>query len=452
MKLERFDIVVWSLLLVIAVAVGAVLLIGDQVGARVVGTQPENGGQLSALGQVQIDFGQAMNRASVESAFSIEPAVTGKFVWQEKTVTFIPSQPFQRGTTYTAHLNNTAASTSGQTVKKELSWQFSAREPAIMYVAPASDARELWIQPLNGEARAVTATNGRIYDFAVAPTGDQIVYSVVNESTGIDLWKMDRDGSNQQMLVECGGDRCTVPAWSPDSSRVAFTREAAGVAANAPRGAPRVWIYDFPTGQASQLYADNQLLGYGPSWSPDGRRLAAWDGSVGSIRVVELATGDMMLLQTQSGMVGTWSPDGGTMLFNELSFVSEQTYVKMYLADFATKQISLAFETQEKLVDYSVPVWSPDGAWVAAGIKTPTSGLGSQLWTMRPDGSESRLIAGEIEYTYGAYRWNAWSDELVFQRFALGVPFAKPDIMLWSARDNSVRVFASDASMPAWLP
>ena len=187
-------------------------------------------------------------------------------------------------------------------------------------------------------------------------------------------------------------------------------------------------------------------------WSPDGRRLAAWDGSVGSIRVVELATGDMMLLKTQSGMVGTWSPDGGTMLFNELSFVSEQTYVKMYSADFATKQVNLAFETGQELVDYSVPIWSPDGLWIAAGIKTPTSGLGSQLWVMHPDGSEARPIADEIEYTYGAYRWNSWSDGLIFQRFALGVPFAKPDILLWLVADNSVRVFASDASKPAWLP
>jgi Tol biopolymer transport system component len=452
LKLERFDVIVWGLLLLIALAAGAVLLIGDQVGARIVGTRPEAGGQLAALGQIQIEFGQAMNQPSVESAFSIEPAISGKFIWREKTVTFIPSQPFQRNITYTARLNNTAASTSGQTVKQELAWQFSVRAPAVIYIAPASETRELWIQPLEGEAQAVTATGGRVYDFAVAPTGEQVVYSLVNEAGGVDLWKMDRDGSNQQVLVECGADRCTVPAWSPDSGQVAFTREAAGIAQGAPRGAPRVWIYDFATGQASQLYADTQLLGYGPSWSPDGRRLAAWDGSVGSIRVVELATGDMMLLKTQSGMVGTWSPDGGTMLFNELSFVSEQTYVKMYLADFATKQVSLAFETDQKLVDYSVPVWSPDGVWIAAGIKTPTSGLGSQLWVMRPNGTEARPIAGEIEYTYGAYRWNPWSDGLVFQRFALGVPFAKPEILLWSATDNSVRVFASDASMPAWLP
>ncbi len=451
MKLERFDVIVWGLLLLIALAVGAVLLIGDQVGARIVGTRPESGGQLSALGQIQIEFAQAMNQASVESAFSIEPTITGKFVWQDKTVTFLPGQPFQRNLTYTARLSTIAASASGQQVKQELTWQFSVREPSVMYIAPASEARELWIQPLNGEARAVTATGGRVYDFAVAPTGEQVVYSLVNDAGGIDLWRMERDGSNQQMLLDCAGDRCTVPDWSPDGSRIAFTREAAGTAST-PRGAPRVWIYDFATGQASQLYADTQLLGYGPSWSPDGRRLAAWDGSVGSIRVVELATGDMMLLKTQSGMVGTWSPDGGTMLFNELSFVSEQTYVKMYSADFATKQVNLAFETGQELVDYSVPIWSPDGLWIAAGIKTPTSGLGSQLWVMHPDGSEARPIADEIEYTYGAYRWNSWSDGLIFQRFALGVPFAKPDILLWLVADNSVRVFASDASMPAWLP
>jgi Tol biopolymer transport system component len=451
-KLERFDLIVVGVLGLIGLGIGAVLLIGDQVGARVVSTQPEAGGQVSAFGHVVVEFGQDMNQASVESALTIDPPAQGKFIWQDKTVTFIPSEPFQRGVTYTARLGTGAASDNGQQVKQERTWQFSVREAAIIYVAPASEARELWVQPLDGEARAITATNGKLYDFAVSPTGERIVFTMVNEQNGIDIWIMNRDGSDQRVIVDCGGDRCTVPDWSPDETRLAYSREGAGITPQAPRSPPRVWVYDFLNNQTTQLYSDTQLLGYGPSWSPDGRRIAAWDGSVGGIRVVELASGDMMLLKSQSGMVGTWSPDGATMLYNELSFVAEQTYVKMFMADFATKQVQPAFVEEQTLVDYSVPVWAPSGEWIAAGIKTPSSGLGTQLWVMRPDGSEGFPVADELKYTYGSYRWNAWSDALVFQRYELELPFAKPEVMLWSKADNTITVLATDASMPTWLP
>jgi TolB protein len=451
-KLEKFDLIVIGVLGLIGLAIGAVLLVGDQVGARIVSTQPESGGQVSAFGHVVVEFGQEMNQASVESAFNIEPPIEGRFIWQDKTVTFIPTEPFQRDVSYTAHLNNKATSASGQNVRQERTWNFNVREAEILFVAPSSETRELWVQPLDGDAHAITATAGKLYDFAVSPTGNQIVYTLVNESNGADLWLMNRDGSDQRMLIECGGDRCTAPDWAPDESRLAYSRENEGITPEAPRSPPRVWVYDFYNAQTTQLYADTQLLGYGPSWSPDGHRLAAWDGSVGAIRVVELASGDIMLLKSQSGMVGTWSPDGGSMLYNELSFAADQTYVKMYVADFATKEVLPAFEASEELVDYSVPAWSPSGEWIAAGIKTANSGLGTQLWVMRPDGTDASPVAAELKFTYGAYRWNAWSDALVFQRFELQLPFAKPEVLLWSRADNSVRVLATDATMPAWLP
>jgi Tol biopolymer transport system component len=262
---------------------------------------------------------------------------------------------------------------------------------------------------------------------------------------------MNRDGSNQRLAVNCAADRCITPNWAPDGSRLAYSRQNAGIAPGAPHGPPRVWTLDIASGQTAAMYQDSQVLGYGPSWSPDGRRIAAFDGSIGGIRVLDLQTGDVMILPSQMGVVGTWAPDGQTMLYNDLSIVGEQPYVQMYLANFQTKEVNLTFEAGEARIDYSVPVWSPDGQWAAAGLKNALSGGGNQLWIMRPDGSEGRAIADDPKYTYGAYRWDPWSQSLVFQRFELGEPFAKPEIMMWSPGDG-VRLIAQDASMPAWLP
>ncbi len=452
MKPDRFDFTFWGVIALVGVALGAVLLIGDRVGARVVSVTPESGGVVGAHSRIGVEFAQAMNQASVESAFAIEPPVPGKFTWEDRELWFTPREPFRLGVTYIARITTGAISVGGQRVKNDVVWQFTVRELSIIYVAPASDARELWSVALSGgEPKPLTGTGGMIYDFAVSPDGEGIAYTVVNEQTGIDLWLMNRDGSNQRLAVNCAADRCITPNWAPDGSRLAYSRQNAGIAPGAPNGPPRVWTLDIASGQTAAVYQDSQVLGYGPSWSPDGRRIAAFDGSVGGIRVLDLQTGDVMILPSQMGVVGTWAPDGQTMLYNDLSVVGEQPYVKMYLANFQTKEVNLAFEAGEAQIDYSVPVWSPDGQWAAAGLKNALSGGGNQLWIMRPDGSEGRAIADDPKYTYGAYRWDPWSQSLLFQRFELGEPFAKPEIMMWSPGDG-VRFIAQDASMPAWLP
>ncbi len=451
MKLDRFDLIVWLSLGVIGLALLGVLLVGDQADARIVGVTPEANGSPSANGRVGIEFAQDMDRASVESAFSLEPSIQGKFSWQEKQLWFAPEAPFARGITYMAKLKSGAVGAQGQKLKRDFVWQFSIRDPLVIYLTP-SNGGELWSVAPGGDPKPLTNTGGRIYDFAVAPTGEQIAYTVVNESDGVDVWLMNRDGTAQHRAVDCAADRCTTPAWSPDGNRVAYSRANAGIAPGAPHGPPRVWILDIDAGQNSALYQDSQLLGYGPSWSPDGGRIAAWDGIAGGIRVYDFQTQEVIMLPSQMGLVGAWSPDGQTMLYNNLSIVAEQPVAKLYQANLQTKEVKVALESNQAVVDYSVPVWSPDGRWIAVGLKASTGGMGSQLWIMRPDGGESRPIATEPQYTYGAYRWDPWSQAILFQRFELGAPFAKPEILLWSFISNTTQPIAQDASLPAWLP
>lgn len=453
MKLDRFDLTVWSVIAAVGAALAGVLLFGDRVGARVVGVSPEPGSLISAHSRIGVEFAQTMNQASVESAFTIGPPVAGKFAWQDRKMWFTPGEPFRPGVTYTVRIAAGAAGAGGQQVKQDIVWEFAVREASIVYVAPASDARELWsISTSGGEPRPLTGTGGMIYDFAVSPDGETIAYTVVNDQGGVDLWLMNRDGSTQRVIVDCGADRCIAPSWSPDGGRLAYSRQNAGIAPGAPNGPPRAWTLDIASRQTAAVYQDSQMLGFSPSWSPDGRRIAAFDGSIGGIRVLDLQTGDVMILPSQMGVVGAWSPDGQTMLYHDLSLAGEQPYVRMFLADFETKEVSPAFEGGQAQVDYSAPAWSPDGAWVAVGLKNNYSGPGSQLWIMRPDGSEGRAIADDPRYTYGAYRWDPWGQSLVFQRFELGEPFARPDVMVWSLADSSARVIAQDASLPAWLP
>lgn len=453
-KLERFDYIVWGVLGLLALAILGVVAAGDRVGAQLTRTRPADGGVVGAYGRVTLEFAQTMEAASVETRFSLEPAVPGVFRWEGARAVFAPSQPFMPGLTYTARLTAGAVSQNGRMAQRDQVWRFTVRAPEIIYLSGVGGgAREVWrLAGAGGVARPLTQTGGMVYDFSVSVDGEQITYSVVNEQRGSDIWVVDREGAAPRKLVDCAADLCTVPAWSPDGARIAFSREPAGLTPGAPNGPPRVWTVSAATGQAAPVYADSQVLGYGPTWSPDGRRLAFFDGANTSIRLLDLESGAEMLVPTRMGTVGSWSPDGRQMVFNDINLDTGQPSVSILVADFETQGIRPLLGDDPNFADFGTPAWSPDGQWLAVSLRTIDSGPSKQIWVMRPDGAEARPITTDTAYTYGGYRWDVWSQALVFQRFELNKPYATPEVAVWRLDTGELTMLALDAATPEWLP
>jgi len=343
----------------------------------------------------------------------------------------------------------------GPDAKAPLSGAGARAPAAILYLSPASDTPELWRAPLPGEPGApeqLTRTGGRVFDYSVAPDGSRIIYSQINDQSGIDLWLMDSAGADQQLLVLCGQDRCTGSDWSPDGDRVVYSREEVGAGTNPRPGPPRVWTMAVGSGQTAPLFQDSQILGHSPSWSPDGQRLAAFDGNAGGIRVLDIETGEQQVLSSQLGQVGEWSPDGQRMLFTAMRLVGEGAFTEVLLADFTTRELKPVIGPEAGYVDAGVPAWSPTDDWIVLGVRRGTDSPARELWLMRPDAGEARPIASESGFTYGGYSWDPAGSAVVFQRFPLGTPDARPDVLVWDMARQSVAVFAQDAWLARWLP
>jgi len=102
---------------------------------------PGRGDELPIDGAIDVYFDQAMDRASVETAFAVTPALTGAFTWlDDATVRFTPLAPLARATRYIITIGAGAKSAAGLALEE--AFTFNADTIGFLEVAqvlPAPD-------------------------------------------------------------------------------------------------------------------------------------------------------------------------------------------------------------------------------------------------------------------------------------------------------------------------
>ena len=164
------------------------------------------------------------------------------------------------------------------------------------------------------------------------------------------IWVMEADGSGQTQLTPSDGRNDFDPAWSPDSTKIAFSSNEDLVVMNAD-GSGRTTLTD----------------GRHPTWSPDGTKLAfyAFTGPAPQqldIFVIDANGSNRMPLTSDPTLDQdpVWSPDGTRIAFSR------------YLAQFTNDvEIHVMNADGSNLTQLTVagparfPTWSPDGARIA---------------------------------------------------------------------------------------
>jgi hypothetical protein len=79
----------------------------------------------SIASAISISFSEEMNTTSVESAFTITPAVTGTFSWSGNTMTFTPTSDLAYETEYDITIATGAKDLMGNTLELAYNWQFT---------------------------------------------------------------------------------------------------------------------------------------------------------------------------------------------------------------------------------------------------------------------------------------------------------------------------------------
>jgi Tol biopolymer transport system component len=448
--MKSFDKAALGVLAFFTVALALTILLGAQAGIRVSATLPE---RIAPFQKITLTFSEPVDPQMAEALLDIQPALDGRLEWLDsRTLTFSPSHPFELDTDYKLNFRSGILTEDGAELKRKRSWQMKVREPLVAYLQTGEDERAVWAIGLNGgSAQRLTPEDVKVMSFDASHDGEFIIFPVVNEQKGIDLWRVSRSGTDAAVLLNCGLDRCTTPAISPDGLRIAYSREATGPSPDLPYGSPRIWVLDLQSVSNNALYADQQILGYGPAWSPDSQKVTSYDGLADQVRMFDLATNQQFVFPSNTGGPITWSADSKKFMFTDIQQGEDGLHTRVRLADLSLNDTTtLLGENDEIDYSYYSLAWSPAEDRVVLGFRQSEDQPAQVFWLFDPSILDGIIIAAQEDYTYNSPNWDPWGGALVFQQFKLKDKF-KPEIGVWKSGFTEPLIL-TEGLMPHWLP
>jgi Tol biopolymer transport system component len=237
-------------------------------------------------------------------------------------------------------------------------------------VTPSGRGYNVWaIRPDGTGLRQLTTTSVDGQP-DLSADGRRIAY--VHGDNGV--WRMDSDGSHGRPLASCPLS-CGTPRWSPDGTRIAY------VSYHQDEHLDDIVIMG-ADGSNPRTYVTPDVAEYGVSWSPDGSRLVtnAYYANHG-LFLLDVASGAETKLLNEQADAPDWSPDGSLILWGD-----DHSRICTIRSDGTGLHRITPFDKQRLYA-----TWSHDGSRIVFDF-FPGNTAGPQLATMRPDGTDVRLL------------------------------------------------------------
>lgn len=414
---------------------------------------------ISSTPRLQFQFSQDVEAEAVSAAFFSIPEIAGTWTWQEGDLaTWQPEHPIPAGQMLRFGFRDAAdQAESSRRRLKAVNWQAFIREPEIVYLKGVPAGKELFIlaPALPGVETQLTQTGGSVLDFTVSPDGEQILFSRMNDQNGIDFWLMDRDGQSQNLLLDCGVDRCTTPDWNPVRDEIVFSLQAAQENASRPEwGLPRPYLLNLVSAASTPVFSDETKPGYDPIWSSHGQWLSLWEGMDQGIIILHAGSREIGFSDPSAEDTGCWSPEERYFYYSDVRDEGLPIVSIIYQVDILTGLRD--YFTSSDLFDlgynYYYPVCHPGGQGLLTVVQVDPKIPQRELWWIQQDGSY-QVISSDLSQMVTQFSWHPDGNRVLFLQDSLAGLADGSQMLIWNPdHDDAMLALADQVFRPHWLP
>jgi Tol biopolymer transport system component len=259
---------------------------------------------------------------------------------------------------------------------------FPGTNGKIAFEGDAARSGGSWIWTVNGDGTGLAGFRSdlggsRASDPAYSADGSLLAYSYAR-----DIWTAPANGSGAPVQITKNGANDREPAFSPDGTKLAFTRGTVG--------SGDIFVVDLRTGTLVNVSNDAVRIDDSAEWSPDGKRIAFAGNPCAD---------------------GPGTPQGGPCIFTMNADGSGKTNLT---PEETRSECASTYGVAHRSDD---PTWSPDGSRIAFAGPLDTcrfsSGVGS-IWVMNADGSGKADLTGSPDSSETEPSWSPDGTSIAF--------------------------------------
>ncbi|MBI2330707.1 MAG: PD40 domain-containing protein, partial [Chloroflexi bacterium] len=155
--------------------------------------------------------------------------------------------------------------------------------------------------------------------------------------------------------------------------------------------------------------------GGNPRWSPNSEWLSY--ATPEGIRLYNLENGETRVIENILGAAAMWSPNSKTILLRDVVIKHDQFVTQLFLYDMETE--TLVNISPSEGFENTLAAWSPDGKSIAVVRRDLSVTRGDQVWVMRADGSDARMLTNDVDSLHGSLNWSPDGKYLLYELYAL---------------------------------